>query len=111
MTHGALGFHLAGENIDIVPTPALFKSLDEASGGLAALAERIEGGKLRHAELVDIVALLTQGCLHREEIENAIIADGAAFFIGLVARILAVYFSGMKNLEEILKPGEVEARS
>ena len=102
---------ISGETIAIDPTPALFAALDEKSGGLTALAERIESGKLRHAELIDLIELLTKTRLHREEIEKSLLEEGAAFYIGHLARLLAIYFTGMKRLTEFLSPGEALARN
>ena len=109
MTLTRLDFSAGGERVEVMPSPALFRALDEASGGLSALADRIEQGRLRHAELVDLIALLAQGRLHREEVEKAVLEEGAGAFIGLLARVLAVYFTGMKNLAEILSQGEAIA--
>lgn len=104
-------FAVSNEIILVQPTPALYADLDEKAGGLTALAEKIEGGKLRHAELIDIIALLAQGRVHREEIEKSLLEEGAAVYIGHLAQLLAIYFTGMKRITEFISPGEIQARN
>lgn len=111
MTKNAiLTLEIAGENIEIAPTPALFRDLDERCGSLIRLAEKIEAGQMRHAEMLDALEVLAFGRLHREEIESGLVTNGAGEALSALARLLAVYISGMKRLEALFPPGEAAAR-
>ncbi len=101
---------IAGEAIELAPTPTLFRNLDERCGSLILLAEKIEAGQMRHAEMLDALEVVASGRLHREEIESGLVVNGAGEALSALARLLTVYISGMKRLEALFPPGEAAAR-
>lgn len=101
---------LGGEKIEIEPTPALFLALDENCDGLLTLVDKIEGHRLRHAEIVDALEVLARSRLHREEIEASLVEEGVATALATLARLMTVYMAGMKRLEALFPPGEETAR-
>ena len=106
---GISSITIGGEDIEIIPTPALYARLDEAAGGLLKLAEKIESGNIRHEELVEMAMILTSARVHREEIEKSILEDGAALYLGHITRLVTLYFAGMKKLKELCDLGEMQA--